>query len=563
MQNKKPKLYWIVRAGERIGPVSSKTIRDMAASDALFASDVLLGEDEQTGHFAVKYFPNLKKNTAVACQATVQPPPVQKQAVPRITTPTWWVHVPADIQQFIRSLGSQNPTVLVASSLTILFCVVGATSLMTWRMVRSAKQVTHDLSPFAMFQGLALPNSDTPEVAFARMKKSEENSKRLAELREADQKKRAEEMVRVGVALMDSGKTRAAIDKFQTATQIAPKSGEAFLCLARAYVQEKSASKAIAAYCNAERVALEPTQREQILCELANEYSHADNHSQRLKIIEQLCSEFRQTIDYRLERAFAARLAREVSKSNEYFESLIADDRDQLTMEQASSVLLEIARIHVAKDRTPESLVACNRLLANDPKSAPGRFLRMMIYSENQRPMDALNDYQELRMLDSKEPWMVERFAESLERNAQHGTMLAPLDDLIANDKSDQIGRWYLLRSTAHAHLGNIDFAKHDGERAQSNLQFHDSNFCDAVSQLNRDVKRMQKDGISYGEILAIRKRPIQFNVESSIVGRGSRNSSPAPRQTEGLYDWLSPGQAMTLGAYGLMPNHGLTPIPR
>jgi len=72
-------------------------------------------------------------------------------------------------------------------------------------MVRSAKQVTHELSPFAMFQGLALPNSETPEVAFARMKKSEENSKRLAELREADQKKQTEEMVREGVALMDSG----------------------------------------------------------------------------------------------------------------------------------------------------------------------------------------------------------------------------------------------------------------------------------------------------------------------------------------------------------------------
>lgn len=51
MQHKKPKLYWIVRTKERIGPVSSNTIRDMAASDALFASDVLLGEDEQTGYF--------------------------------------------------------------------------------------------------------------------------------------------------------------------------------------------------------------------------------------------------------------------------------------------------------------------------------------------------------------------------------------------------------------------------------------------------------------------------------------------------------------------------------
>lgn len=49
---------------------------------------------------------------------------------------------------------------------------------------------------------------------------------------------------------------------------------------------------------------------------------------------------------------------RDVSKSIEYFESLIAYDRDQLTMEQASSVLLEIARIHVSKDRNPESLVA-------------------------------------------------------------------------------------------------------------------------------------------------------------------------------------------------------------
>lgn len=139
-----------------------------------------------SGHFAVEYFPNLKNNTAVACQTTVQPPPVQKQAVPRMPTETWWVHVPAEIQQFTRSLGSQISTVLVASFLTILFYVVGATSLITWRMVRSAKQVTHELSPFAMFQGLALPNSDTPEVAFARMKKSAENSKRLAELREAD-----------------------------------------------------------------------------------------------------------------------------------------------------------------------------------------------------------------------------------------------------------------------------------------------------------------------------------------------------------------------------------------
>ncbi len=564
MQNRKPKVYWIVRAEELIGPLSSKTIRNMAASGALFPSDVLKGEDEQTSHFAFEYFPNLKQNTVVACQTSVQPPPVEEQVLPRLPTQMWWVHrVSADIQNFIASFASQNPKVLAVSALTLLLCLVCATSLITWWIATSAKQVNDQPNPFAMLHGFALPNSESPEDTFARLKKSEEDSKRLAELQEADLKIQSQEILQVGSALLESGKIRAAIDKFLTATRITPKSGDAFLHLARAYAQEKSSAKAIAAYQNAERVALEPSQREQILCELATEYSLAENHSERLKIIEQLCSEFPESIDYRWERAFAARRARDDSKSIQYFESLITDDRDQLTMEQTSTLLLEVARLHLSKDRIAECLDACDQLIVNDPKSAQGRFLRMMIFLESQLPRDALNDYQELRLLESVEPWMIERFVESLERNAQHRIMLAPLDDLIAIDKSDQIGRWYLMRSSAYAHLGNIQFAKNDVERAQSRLKFHDSNFSNSVSQLNRDLSKMQENGVSYGEILAFRERPIQVNLESSFVGNGNRVNSPSSHQTEGLYDWLSPEQAMSLGAYGLMPNYGLTPVPR
>lgn len=65
----------------------------------------------------------------------------------------------------------------------------------------------------------------------------------------------------------------------------------------------------------------------------------------------------------------------------------------------------------------------------------------------------------------------------------------------------------------------------------------------------------MPTDGVSYGEILEIRKRPIQFNLDSPIGGRARQNRdvSSAPLHTEGLYDWLSPEQAADFGAgYGV-----------
>ncbi|MEQ1824690.1 MAG: tetratricopeptide repeat protein [Pirellula sp.] len=565
MQDKKPKLYWIIRTGERLGPETSKSIRRMAVDGTLFANDVIQREDEQVGYPAFMYFPILKDCPRPVTKDADLPPYVQVQTSSVMPQPTWLVHVPTNIQTFISSLGNRNASIVAIASLAILLSSVGGTAFVTWLLVRSSIQVNHKLDPYAMLGSLALQNASTPEKTFARMKKEEENSKKLAALHEADQKKQADEMIREGKALMESGKTKAAIDKFQTATQVSRKNGEAHLWLAKAHVQEKSISNAIDAYCHAERVALEPSQREQILGELANVYSHADNHRQRLKIIEQLCSEFPQTIDYRVERAHAAYLAKETAKSIEYFEALVAHDRDQLTKEQLTTALLEIACIHSTNMRIPETLKACDRLLSHDAKSPLGRYLRMMFYLEDHKPIDALNDYQKLRRLEKKETWMVERFVESLERHSQHAAMITPLNDLIANDESDQIGRWYLLRSSAHAHLGNIELAKNDGELAQSHSQLLDSNVRDAVAQINRDIKRIQKEGISYAEILDIRKRPINLYVESSIVGRGSQNrNSPAPRHTEGLYDWLSPGQAAALGAgYGLMPNNGLMQIPR